>query len=62
MHYRGFFELTPGESRVVFLNEVPVQGYTMKQLHQLKQLVHGLMEEGLRKYRQPQPIGNYLRI
>ncbi|MGN6616853.1 MAG: lysophospholipid acyltransferase family protein [Ilyomonas sp.] len=50
MHYRGFFELTPGKSRIVYMTEIPVEGYTMKDVIALKQKVHGIMEEGLRKY------------
>ena len=51
MHYRGFFELTPGRSRVVYLQEVNVQGYSIDQLHELKQKVYNQMEEGLRRYK-----------
>jgi 1-acyl-sn-glycerol-3-phosphate acyltransferase len=51
MHYRGFFELTPGKCRVVFLEEVPVTGYSMKEVQVLKQKVHEMMEAGLRRYR-----------
>ena len=60
MHWRGIFELTPGRSAVVFMKEIPVHNYTMKQLPQLKQYVHDVMDEGLRRYRKydapmPQP-------
>jgi 1-acyl-sn-glycerol-3-phosphate acyltransferase len=51
MHWRGFFELTPGRSRVVFMKEIPVHNYTIKQIQQLKQHVYNVMEEGLKKYR-----------
>lgn len=51
MHYSGFFTLTPGINRVVFLEPVPVAGYSMKQLGQLKQTVYNQMEAGLKKYR-----------
>jgi 1-acyl-sn-glycerol-3-phosphate acyltransferase len=51
MHWRSLFELTPGRSRVVFMKEIPVHGYTLKQIQQLKQHVHNVMEEGLNKYR-----------
>jgi len=51
MHYRGFFELTPGICRVVFLEEVSTTGLTMKEVKELKQKVHNIMEEGLRRYR-----------
>jgi 1-acyl-sn-glycerol-3-phosphate acyltransferase len=51
MHYRGFFELTPGKCRVVFLEEVPTEGLTMKDVKELKQRVHNIMEAGLTRYR-----------
>ena len=51
MHYRGIFELTPGLSRVVYLEEVPVTGLTLKNIQSLKQQVYGIMENGLRRYR-----------
>lgn len=55
MHYRGFFELTPGKSRVVFLDQVDVSGYTLKQVPELKQKVHNLMEAALKRYKAPNP-------
>ena len=51
MHYRGFFELTPGINRVVYLEEVPVTGLTFKDIQSLKQKVYTLMETGLMRYR-----------
>ncbi len=54
MHYRGFFELTPGVSRIVFMDEIPVAEYTLAQLQTLKQKVHSVMEAGLRKYKHNQ--------
>jgi 1-acyl-sn-glycerol-3-phosphate acyltransferase len=56
MHWRGIFELTPGRSAVVFMKEIPVHDYTMKQLSQLKQYVHDVMDEGLRRYRKYDPM------
>jgi len=59
MHWRGIFELTPGKSRVVFMKEIPVHNYTIKQLPLLKQHVRDVMEEGLRRYRKydaPMPL------
>jgi 1-acyl-sn-glycerol-3-phosphate acyltransferase len=50
MHYRSLFELTPGENRVVYLEEVPVNGLTMKDIPQLKEKVYQIMEEGLKRY------------
>lgn len=51
MHYRGFFELTPGRNRTVFLEEIPVAGYHMSDMPALKAKVHEAMEAGLRRYR-----------
>lgn len=52
LHYKSIFTLTPGRSRAVFIEEVPVKGLTLEDLPQLKQQVHALMEAGLRRYRQ----------
>ena len=51
LHYRGVFELTPGINRVVYLEEVPVTGLTIKDIQSLKQKVYTLMESGLKRYR-----------
>jgi 1-acyl-sn-glycerol-3-phosphate acyltransferase len=50
MHYRSLFELNPGENRVVYLDEVPVNGLTMKDIPILKEKVYQIMEEGLKRY------------
>lgn len=52
MHYRGFLELMPGITRTVYLPDVPVEGYTIRQVKELKEKVYGIMEEGLRRYQQ----------
>ena len=54
MHWRGIFELTPGRSTVVYMDEIPVENYTMKQMHLLKEQVYHTMAEGLIKYRSQQ--------
>lgn len=51
MHYRGLFELTPGKCRCVFLEEISVDGYTIKDISSLKQHVYVKMEEGLKRWR-----------
>lgn len=51
LHYRGLFELTPGFNRVVYLEEIPVTGLTMKDIQPLKQKVYDAMDSGLRRYR-----------
>ena len=52
MHYKSVFYLTPGKSRVVFLEEIKVDLYKMKDLPLLKHKVFTAMEEGLRQYRE----------
>jgi len=51
MHWRGFFELTPGKSRVVYMQEIDVNGLSLSDAPLLKEKVHKAMEEGLRRYR-----------
>lgn len=50
LHYSSVFSLTPGPSRVVFMEEVSVEGLTMEDVPVLKQKVYNIMEAGLRKY------------
>ena len=51
MNYKSIFSLTPGRSRSVFLEEIPVDGYTLKDVNKLKLLVQERMEEKLIMYR-----------
>jgi 1-acyl-sn-glycerol-3-phosphate acyltransferase len=55
LHFTSIFRLTPGQSRVVHLPEVEVNGLTMSDLKPLKQKVYDLMDAGLRKYRDYEP-------
>jgi 1-acyl-sn-glycerol-3-phosphate acyltransferase len=50
MHYRHLFTLTPGKSRAIFLQEVPVGGLTLDDVPFLKQKVYELMEKKLIEY------------
>ncbi|MEJ7676308.1 MAG: lysophospholipid acyltransferase family protein [Segetibacter sp.] len=50
LHYTSIFSLTPGPSRVVFMDEIPVEGMTMEDMPTLKQKVHEIMEAGLIRY------------
>ncbi len=60
MHYRGFLELTPGKCRCVYLAEISVENYTMKNVKELREKVRSVMEEGLRKYKTyPLPLNVY---
>jgi 1-acyl-sn-glycerol-3-phosphate acyltransferase len=45
------FSMTPGKSRVVYLAEISVDGYTKSDVQKLKQLTYNAMEAGLLKYR-----------
>lgn len=51
MHYSTPFSLNPGRSRVVFLQEIPVEGLTNKDVEMLKKKVQQLMEEKLIEYK-----------
>lgn len=50
MHYNSIFSLNPGLNRAVFLDEVPVEGYTLDDLEKLKQIVYDRMAEKLVAY------------
>jgi 1-acyl-sn-glycerol-3-phosphate acyltransferase len=50
LSYKSFFSLTPGRSRSIFLEEVSVDGYTMKQLGELKARVYEILEKKLIEY------------
>jgi len=49
MNYRSIFSLQPGRSRAVYLDAVPTQGLTIKDLPALKATVYKMMEDGLVK-------------
>lgn len=51
MPYKGFLTLTPGKSRSVFLDEIPVEGLTIDDLSILKQKIFTIMEEKLTEYK-----------
>lgn len=50
MSYAFFPSLRPGRSRSVFLDEIPVEGLTMKELPMLRSRVFSYMEERLIHY------------
>lgn len=50
MHFKNIWQLNPGICRTVYLDEVPVNGYIMKDLPVLKQKVYNLMQEGLLRW------------
>lgn len=51
MNYKSIFSLTPGKCRIVYLDEIPVDGLTANDLQGLKQKVYNAMEEGLVRYK-----------
>ena len=51
MHYRGFLELSPGKCRCVYLQEIPVQNYSIHEVKKLRDTVYAAMDAGLRRYR-----------
>lgn len=51
LHFNSIFSLTPGKSRVVFLDEIPVTGLSLRDIPYLKEKVHRIMDAGLRRYR-----------
>ena len=50
MNYKSIFSLNPGRSRTVYLETIPVNGYTMTDVQKLKQKVYDLMEKKLIEY------------
>lgn len=51
MHYHSVFSLTPGRSRSVFLEEIPVEGLSSRDVDQLKEKVFRIMEQKLIQYK-----------
>ena len=50
-NYNSLFSLTPGKSRIVYLDEIPVDGLTIKDVKDLKEKVYKIMEEKLIEYK-----------
>lgn len=50
MPYESLFHMTPGQSRVVYLDEIPVDGYTLADVTVLKEKVYAIMEHKLVHY------------
>jgi 1-acyl-sn-glycerol-3-phosphate acyltransferase len=50
MNYKSVFSMTPGKSRIVYLEEIPVNGLTLGDTVILKEKVHALMREKLIQY------------
>jgi 1-acyl-sn-glycerol-3-phosphate acyltransferase len=50
MPYESLLLMTPGISRILFLEEIPVNGYTLNDIAKLKAEVHKVMEQKLIAY------------
>jgi 1-acyl-sn-glycerol-3-phosphate acyltransferase len=50
MNYKSLFSMTPGISRILYLDEIAVTGYTLKDITRLKDEVYGIMEKKLIEY------------
>jgi len=50
-NYNSLFSLTPGKARIVYLDEVPVDGLTLQDVKTLKEKVYTIMEEKLIEYK-----------
>ena len=48
--YESLFRLTPGRSRILYLDEIPVTGYTTADTGRLKEEVYTIMEKKLVEY------------
>jgi len=51
LNYKSILSLTPGRSRAVYLDEISVEGLTIKDVPMLKEKAHKLMEEKLIEYK-----------
>lgn len=51
MRYESIFSITPGKSRSVYLDEIPVDGLTLADVDMLKKKVYLIMEEKLIEYK-----------
>ncbi|HET6996912.1 MAG TPA: lysophospholipid acyltransferase family protein [Chitinophagaceae bacterium] len=50
MNYKSVFSLNPGRCRIVYLDEIPVDGLTLKDAGKLKEKVFVNMKDKLEKY------------
>jgi len=50
MPYESLFHMTPGPSRIVYLDEISVTGYTVANMDDLKKKVYAIMEQKLVEY------------
>jgi len=55
LHFTSLFTLTPGNCRVIFLEEVPVTGLEPADIPYLREKVYQIMDQALRRYRSYPP-------
>jgi len=55
MPHESLFRLNPGTCRILYLDEIPVQGYSPEQVTRLKQEVYEIMEKKLVEYQAAWP-------
>jgi 1-acyl-sn-glycerol-3-phosphate acyltransferase len=53
MHHQNVFSLNPGKCRIVFLDEIPVNGLEISDTEDLKWKVYEIMERKLGEYKKP---------
>lgn len=53
MHYNSIFSMTPGKSRIVYLDEISVEGLGNADIQLLKQKVYDIMTKKLLEYGAP---------
>jgi 1-acyl-sn-glycerol-3-phosphate acyltransferase len=51
MNYKKIFSLTPGKCRIIYLEEIPVDGLMIEDVSSLKQKVFGIMGKKLIEYK-----------
>lgn len=51
LNYKAVFSLNPGKGRIVYLDEIPVDGYQLSDTKELKEKVFKIMEEKLIAYK-----------
>ena len=50
MPYETLFSMNPGQSRILYLDEIPVEGYTVDDIGRLKDKVYAIMEKKMIEY------------
>jgi 1-acyl-sn-glycerol-3-phosphate acyltransferase len=51
LNYKSIFSFTPGRCRIIYLDEIPVEGLTVRDVAKLKEKVFVIMESKLKEYK-----------